>query len=434
MRVLIFEPQFAGHNLAHAARLAKGVAELGCDVVLSTSRQAAESAEFATHFGDAPPPDLHISDGFTLHHRRGQLRTGGPIGALHTYRALTTAIRETRPQHVYVPCGNSLSRTAVLPLGLGAALRGCGAQAETLMISGRYLQANPSPWRRLRRRLVLNAIAGGPWSRVFHHDDVAWEHFQRHGGRMARLGALMPDPCSPIVESSTQTARHALGLPEEGRALAVIGLIERRKGIEVLLEAFATGAKRFGAEDRLFLLGRCEPAVREMLAGPYAHLVRSGRVVAIDRRLSAEEFGLAVRAADVVSTVYPWHAYTSSILVAAASAGKPVLASDYGWIGRTTRRFRLGQVCNGRSPASVAAAAASALASADQYRPITAAQRLVRYSTDANYVAHWTARLRERLGLGPSPDRVSWEWVTRRQGMPKATVDRRVLPVASATA
>lgn len=434
MRVLIFEPQFAGHNLAHAARLAKGVAELGCEVVLSTSRQAAESVEFATHFGDAPPPDLHVAGGFSLHGRRGHLRTGGPIGAIQTYAALAKAVRETNPQHVYVPYGNSLARTAMLPFGLGAALRASGAEAETLIISGRYLQADPSPRRRLRKRLVLDAIAGGPWTRVFHHDDVAWRHFQNHGGRMAEIGALMPDPCSPIASAASGEARHALGVPRGGRAMAVVGLIERRKGIAVLLEALARHAERFRPDDRLLLLGKCEPAVRSMLTGPYADLVRTGRVVAIDRRLSAAEFGLALHAADVVATVYPWHAYTSSILIAAAAAGKPVLASGFGWVGRTTRRFQLGGVCNGHSPASVASAAAEALATAADFRCSSAASRLVRYSTDANYVAHWTARLRQRLGMAPSPDRIPWEWVTAPGYESPAVLQRPVLPIASAAA
>ncbi len=50
MRVLVFEPQFLGHNLAHAARVVRELASLPCEVVLATSRQAAESQEFAVQF------------------------------------------------------------------------------------------------------------------------------------------------------------------------------------------------------------------------------------------------------------------------------------------------------------------------------------------------------------------------------------------------
>lgn len=413
MRVLIYEPQFAGHNLAHAARLARGVERLGCEVVLATSRQAVGSQEFGTFFGDLSPR-LHVMDGFSTSRGGRAVRTSGIGGAAASYRTLIDAIRCVRPDHAYVPYGNCLARTAALPFGLTATLARCGAEAETLILSGRYLQQTQTTWRRIRRRALLNLIAAGPWRRVFHHDEAALEHFHRHGGRMADIGALMPDPCTATPDTPRDEARLALGLPVLGRAIAVVGLIEPRKGVRVLLDALRRCGDRLRRDDRLLLLGRVAPDVKALLRDRHADLVRSGRVVAIDRQLSAAEFGCALRAADVVATVYPTHPYTSSILVAAAAARRPVLASDNGWIGRTVRSFRLGRLCRGHDPAEVAHALTAALNTASEHRLTSAAGRLVRYSSDANYVAHWTGRLRERLGLGPSPDLVPWAWVTGR--------------------
>ena len=51
MRALIFEPQFAGHNLVYVRHIAQALLGLGVDVHLLTSRQAIESEEYTKHLG-----------------------------------------------------------------------------------------------------------------------------------------------------------------------------------------------------------------------------------------------------------------------------------------------------------------------------------------------------------------------------------------------
>jgi glycosyltransferase involved in cell wall biosynthesis len=124
------------------------------------------------------------------------------------------------------------------------------------------------------------------------------------------------------------------------------------------------------------------------------------------------ELGLAICAADVVATVYLGHPYTASMLITAAAAEKPVVGSNEGWIGRSIKQFELGHTCDPADPASVADAVVAALDNSADYQLTPAARRFVEYSGEANFAAHWTARLRERLGWGPSPELRSWGWVT----------------------
>ncbi|MEM6329172.1 MAG: hypothetical protein AAF790_02870 [Planctomycetota bacterium] len=411
MRVLIFEPQFMGHNLVHVARLVRGVRGLGCEAVVATSRQAIRSAEFALHLAPLASDFRALPlDGFTTDRHAVRLQTGGLRGATRVYQALKSAIARAAPDHVYVPYGNFLARIAAAPFGLTSALRRAGAEAETLIVGGRYLYPRPGLQHRWRQWLLLEAISRGPWRSVFHLDDAAYGAFQRHGGRMARVGKLLPEPVGEHPLTRRVDARHALGLPGAGRLLAVIGLIERRKGLDALTSALRQAGGALKPTDRLALIGPQHPEVTRLLSTDYADLVAAGRVVCVDRRLTEADMVRAACAADVVAAVYPHHPYASGSLVVAARARRPVLGSSTGWIRRTIDQFQLGRVCDPADAAGVCRAVVESLAGAARYQPSPAAERLVEFVGDRNYIALWTARLRRRMGLGPSPDMRSWDW------------------------
>ncbi len=415
MRVLIYEPQFAGHNLAHVARLVRGVSELDCEIVLATSTQALASEEFALHLGDQRHAfDVLELPGFKTDKLGRRLKTNGLGKLTKVYQSFKRSIQRSKPDHVYLPHGNLLARFGWLPLGLTKTLRQHGAEAETLLITGRYLLPAKTSLEKLRQKLVLSMIARGPWHSVFQFNDAAQAEFERHSHQMARMGKLMPDPCGEILPAKRGEARHELGLPVEGRTVAVVGLIEMRKGVAVLANAMEDAAGRLRSEDRLLLMGSFHPEVHELLRTEFQPLLDSGRIVTIDRRLSSREFDLAIRAADVLATVYPSHPYTASMVVAGAVAQTPLLGSDNGWIGRMIRQLHLGHVCDASNPSDVAHQLLDSLDNCEKHQNSPAGMRFAEYCSDANHVAHWTARLRERLGLPSSPQLRSWEWV--RQG------------------
>ena len=69
-------------------------------------------------------------------------------------------------------------------------------------------------------------------------------------------------------------------------------------------------------------------------------------------------FGLA----DIVLALYQHHIGMSAILIRAAAAGKPVLASDYGLMGELVRRHQLGCAVDSTQPAAIAQELATFLA------------------------------------------------------------------------
>src|SRR5690606_7657828 len=159
------------------------------------------------------------------------------------------------------------------------------------------------------------------------------------------------------------------------------------------------------------LVGAHEKEIKDLLAGPYADLVRAGRIISIDRFVESDELGAALKAMDLVCTPYPRHVGSASIVIRAAAAGRPVVGSRYGWVKWAIERFGLGRTCNVENTDELAAALQAELEQAASFRLTSAAERWLAYHTPENFAATWTARVRERLGLPPAAAQHTWEWV-----------------------
>ena len=93
------------------------------------------------------------------------------------------------------------------------------------------------------------------------------------------------------------------------------------------------------------------------------------------------------------------------------AAGRPVLVSDFGWMGVMVRRFGFGTTCEVHDPTAFAAAIRSALDHAATYQETEATRRLLEFHAPANFTESWLAGIRQKLGLPPSATARSWETV-----------------------
>jgi glycosyltransferase involved in cell wall biosynthesis len=75
-----------------------------------------------------------------------------------------------------------------------------------------------------------------------------------------------------------------------------------------------------------------------------------------DRRLERDELETLVAQSDVVLAPYQRFVGSSGVLLWAARAGRPVLAQDFGLVGRLIRDHRLGAVADASDPAALAQA------------------------------------------------------------------------------
>ena len=399
-RILVFEPSLSGHRSFYLRLLLPALLELSSHVTLVTGRSASESREFHVQLREVV--EL-VRVECSVPPVSGSLVNRG--AAMQRY--LVDAIARFRPDHVYVPAADHL--TQVIGVRRRPAWLAQGVEVEALMMRGGF--AYPDRGRRqwIQDRLSLLAVERSPWTILHFVDPIPYEMLRRRGGSISSRLRLLPDP----VESADQpldrvAARRRLRVPEAGRYVGSVGLMDERKGIDLLIRAFARAPLE--SDDRLLLVGQTSPGVRDLLSGVMAGLVRDGRIISIDRYVDDEEFSAAVSALDVVGTPYPHHVGSASIVIRAAAGERPVVSSTFGWVGMVVPRFRLGWSCDVSDTAALASTITIALEGSAEFHPSEAARRFVQYNSVENFQAAWTARLRQRLGLAPATQR-SWDWV-----------------------
>jgi glycosyltransferase involved in cell wall biosynthesis len=276
---------------------------------------------------------------------------------------------------------------------LVAGFRSWGVPTEALFLRGRYAYSDAGSARdKVAALLSKQAIQTGEWESRWHLDPLCADYLRARSVPVKR----MPEPVEPMCDVARGEARLRLGLPPSSLILGVLGSLDRRKGVLELLEAF----RRSGVQDlMLALLGKLDPEIRDSVHELAARCPR-GSVVVRDALLSPDEFTCALAACDWQSVVYPRHFGSSGVLVRAAAVGRPVLASDFGWVGEATRRYGLGLTCDASSVDAIAERVHTI-----QKQPSFALgsdrASFVTFNTEANFIAHWGVTLRARLGLPP---------------------------------
>ncbi len=399
MKILIFEPDHTGHRFAYVGPILPALAELGAGVTLVTTEAARGTPEFQEHIGPH-------ANGLTVDFQPA-IDVSSPMKAARGKLELfDSALARHRPEHLLSPSSDGLTQllgarpSARLPKGL---------EAEGCMHRGSYAYPAGSFKRRLMVGAGLMACNRSPWTIVHHVDVVAYEWLKRRGGSFAERSRLLADPVEHPAPIAHGDARRRLGIPEDGRYIGCAGVLDTRKGIDLLVRTFAEHVR--DPHVRLLLAGRLAPDIRDLIQGACSDLVKSGRIVLIDRFVTKDELHLALSAMDLVVTPYPAHVGLSNIALRAAAAGRPILASDFGWLGLIVPRFGLGRTCRVRDVDDFARAMVRELDATPSYVPGPAAARLLEFHSHPNFTACWTARLRERLAVPASPSYRTWEWV-----------------------
>ena len=202
------------------------------------------------------------------------------------------------------------------------------------------------------------------WRRALHHpqlrvlfslDPLAVAPLQQLGG--AKIVQL-PDPIqwSEPPSDRVQTLSAELCLTEQRCTFLLFGSLHERKGIFPLLAAIKQLPADQQKQMTLLLVGQIIAdnktkfllEVKEMMQQLPIQIVVHNEFVA-EADVPAY-FALA----DVVLASYQQHVGSSGILLWAAAAGKPVLASEYGLIGELVRHHHLGVTVDSTQPREIA--------------------------------------------------------------------------------
>lgn len=206
-----------------------------------------------------------------------------------------------------------------------------------------------------RKQLVLRAALRNPHLRtIFSLDPFVVPYIARWSRHTEPV--VLPEPLD--LRHAPFDSSLLAGIEPGRRRLIIFGSLDAKKGIAVVVEALR--ALRPASQRKLVLIlaGRVAKLERAELLRRIANVETQTKVhVRLeDRFLPEPEIQPLLAACDLVLLTYErLHVGSSGVLVRAAAAGVPVLATDYGVVGEQVRRHRLGFTVDATDPDSIRA-------------------------------------------------------------------------------
>jgi len=402
LKVLIYEPSHTGHHLAYVRLLVQGFSDLGVELRVVLDAEAPASREYQVQLADLGvdylvDPSVPVPQGSSLR------RVWGYVDSLRT-----TILRH-KPDHLLIPYADGISQVIGLHPFPQSVIG--GVETEALMMRGSFAYESRTGAERAKSRVTLWALKRTPWRKMYWIDPVPFHLLKEIAPALSRRIQLMPDPVDAPPAISQTDARRRLSLPLDGRFIMATGRLDERKGTDLLIRAFAQAT--LAKTDRLLLVGELSTGVRKVVAEleATAHLRAKERLIIWDRYVERDEMLLAFNASDLVCAPYPRHIGSASIVIRAAAAHRPVLGSQFGWMAEMIPRFGLGWICDPTNVGQLAKAISRTMELLPSFSVTESLRRFVEFHSVANFQATWTERIRERLGLQPSPRQRSWQWV-----------------------
>lgn len=170
-----------------------------------------------------------------------------------------------------------------------------------------------------------------------------------HGDKVLAL----PDPAHSAIRSADHVSSVPDFVPPGRIGFLLFGHLTERKGPLVLLDALRLLPGHVAARAAVLFAGRIDPSIREQIDARCRNLAQAHSDLWIrieDRRLDRAELDDLVGRSHVVLAPYQRFVGSSGVLLWAARAGRPVLAQDFGLIGRLTRDHHLGAVTDSSDP------------------------------------------------------------------------------------
>jgi len=220
---------------------------------------------------------------------------------------------------------------------------------------GPYAPSGSERLRDLRKAILYRAMLRNPaLERVLSLDPFFPVHARAHyrGGEKV---VPLPDPAHPKTGQRTNDA--PLAFPAGRIGFLLFGYLAERKGPLMVLDALRQLAPEIAARTAVLFAGRVDPDLRPALEQRRAMLEREQPRLWLridDRRLESGELSALVRQCDVVLAPYQRFVGSSGVLLWAALNGRPVLAQNFGLVGRLTREHRLGISVDACAPAEIA--------------------------------------------------------------------------------
>lgn len=400
MRVLVYEACTGGHFLNHAGQVALALANAGAESHIAVVTDAPGTFSFETCI--AP-----LSGKVEIHPIiRSDIRGHNLSVAWQKYSTLVSAVEEVQPDRLYLPTADGVVQLLSFLRLIGQDRLRDGLHVEALLMTGAVAHPEVFSWSERIKRRVHHHIARAGCDTLHHLNPFVRDWELAQGVPADRCTRTMPDPVE-VQRVSKQHARERLGLPADARLVGMVGRLDRRKGADLLIEAFLQAET--GPNDMLLLWGPCGNDIDSQLRALESRQDLKGRVLLRNEVLDDARFLDAISALDLLALPYRRIVGSSSIVIRAAAAGRPVLTTGSGWAERVMSRFNLGWTFNSPNARSIAALLPECLERSTAWQTDPDVERFVGYNSRENYAAHWTEGYRRAVGLPGDPNLQSWQ-------------------------
>lgn len=280
------------------------------------------------------------------------------VSAFARWWTMRRHLRRSGAQHGFFLMLDLLSLPLALGLGAGGRRRLSGILFRPSVHYGAIGPYKPSRGERLRdarKDLLYRLMLRNPaLEHVLSLDPFFPEHARKRYAKGHKVTAL-PDPANPPVDCGSANGP---GFAPSGRiSFLLFGYLTERKGPLAVLDALFLLPREVAPRVAILFAGRIDPALRDQIQQRQSELARHHPDLWLridDRRLDQAELASLVRQCDVVLAPYQRFVGSSGVLLWAAVSGRPVLAQEFGLVGRLTRDHRLGVSVDASDPSHIA--------------------------------------------------------------------------------
>jgi glycosyltransferase involved in cell wall biosynthesis len=359
VRILVLEPDAEGHALEWLQHLASFVTEESSACSLSIAAPRALCDALAKSLPAAVEPRVGL---LALHEREERLCCNRSliVASFSRLRTMRRYLHRSGADAGFFLSIDLLSLPLALGFGLGSHPVS-GILFRPSIHYGALGDYRPS-WREkvrdLRKDVLYRLMLRNRHLSTVLSLDPFFPQYATSRYAQGDKVRSVPDPAFPISESTRPIG--APGFPPAGRlGLLLFGYLTERKGPLVVLDALKLLPACIANRIAVLFAGRTDVAIRDAIDARRLALVKGqpGLWLKIeDRRLERAELEMLVAQSHIVLAPYQRFVGSSGVLLWAAQAARPVLAQDFGLIGRLIRDHGLGAVADSCNPAALARA------------------------------------------------------------------------------
>jgi glycosyltransferase involved in cell wall biosynthesis len=326
--ILIFEPRIKGHHLKWLRYISEDFITAGFKLTLAVDWRT-ESRKLVCNELSSLIEKVNI---LSVYNEVGKLRKGSKL------KALADCFAESGAQEVFVNNLDDIVSHCLRQSSVGIfppkILQG---RVSGVYFRPRFLLNSVWPPGNLIKTIGFTRLIKKHWFKnIYLMDEYLFSRVQDRPTDQSFH--FLPDPWSGDFYQPMDQAREILKIPLDKFVFLNYGIGDKRKGLHLVIHAMLEASH----ESRLFLLCAGQISRNNTILSCLDELEISGRAKVMNRYVSDVEEALCFCAADAVLLPYINHFGSSGVLSLAAGAGKMVVASDDGLVGRRVLEHKLG--------------------------------------------------------------------------------------------